>query len=72
MRKVKAEKMAELLSRRNSSFRSSNINAQQPIPAGYPQPGYPNPSYFQPSALPYPNIPNNMPMPNNPFMNRQF
>lgn len=76
MRKAKADKMAELLSRRNSSYKPPS-NHIQPITAGYPQPGYPQPgyphgSYFQPSSMPYPNMPMNMPMPGNPFMNRHF
>jgi len=71
MRKAKADKMTELLSRRNTSFRPSNINTQQTT-AGYPQPGYPHLSYFQPTSLPYPNITTNMPMPGNPFINRHY
>lgn len=70
-RKAKADKMAELLSRRNSSFRPP-INNIQHSTAGYPQPGYPYSSYFQPSAMPYPNVPVNMPMPGNSFTNRHF
>lgn len=71
MRKAKADKMTELLSRRNSTFRPSNINTQHTT-VGYPQPGYPHSSYFQPTSLPYPNMPTNMPMPGNPFINRHF
>lgn len=72
MRKAKADKMAELLSRRNNSFRPSNNNIQQTT-AGYPQPGgYPHSFYFQPTSMPYPNVPINMPMPGNQFINRQF
>jgi len=71
MRKAKADKMTELLSRRNSSFRPSNNNIQH-ITAGYPQPGYPHSSYFQPTSLPYPNLPMNMPMPGNPYINKHF
>lgn len=72
LRKAKADKMAELLSRRNSSYRSSNDNVQHSF-TGYPQLGYPRGSYYQPSgSMPYPNVPVNMPMPGNPFINRQF
>jgi len=71
LRKAKADKMTELLRRRNSSFRPSNNNIQHTT-TGYPQPGYPHSSYFQPTSLPYPNIPMNMPMPGNPFINRHF
>ncbi|XP_060840560.1 vacuolar protein sorting-associated protein 37B [Rhopalosiphum padi] len=71
MRKAKTDKMAELLSRRNNSYRSPINNIQQTT-AGYPQPGYPNSFYFQPTSMPYPNVPINMPMPGNQFINRQF
>ncbi|XP_022170671.1 vacuolar protein sorting-associated protein 37B [Myzus persicae] len=71
MRKAKADKMSELLSRRNNSFRPP-INNIQPTTAGYPQPGYPNSFYFQPTSMPYPNVPMNMPMPGNQFLNRQY
>lgn len=73
MRKAKADKMVELLSRRNNPpFRPSNDNIQH-TPSGYPQPGYtPHLSYFQPTSMPYPNVPINMPMPGNPFINRHF
>lgn len=71
LRKAKADKMAELLSRRNSSYRSSNDNIQHSF-TGYPQLGYPHGSYYQPGSMPYPNVPVNMPMPGNPFINRQF
>lgn len=70
LRKAKADKMSELLSRRNS-FRPPINNIQQTT-AGYPQPGYPNSFYFQPTSMPYPNVPINMPMPGNQFMNRQY
>lgn len=70
LRKAKADKMAELLRRRNSSFRASSNNIQPTTP-GYPQLGYPNPSYFQLTSSPYPQVPN-MPMPGNPFINRHF
>lgn len=71
MRKAKADKMAELLSRRTNSFRLPNDNLQHTTP-GYPQPGYPNSFYFQPTSMPYPNVPINMPMPSNQFVNRHF
>lgn len=72
MRKAKADKMVELLSRRNNSFRPLNDNIQH-ITTGYSQPGYiPNSSYFQPTSMPYPNVPINMPMPGNSFINRHF
>ncbi|XP_015369997.1 PREDICTED: vacuolar protein sorting-associated protein 37B [Diuraphis noxia] len=71
LRKAKADKMSELLSRRNNSFRPSINNIQQTT-AGYPQPGYPNSFYFQPTSMPYPNVPINMPMPGNQFINRQY
>jgi len=71
MHKAKADKMTELLSRRTSSFRVPNNNIQHTT-AGYPQPGYPHSSYFQQTTMPYPNVPINMPMPGNPFINRHF
>lgn len=71
LRKAKADKMAELLSRRNSSYRPLNDNIQH-VTAGYSQPGYPQSFYFQPTSMPYPNVPINMPMPGNPFINRHF
>lgn len=75
IRKAKADKMAELLSRRNSSFRPLNDNIQHTT-AGYSQPGYqpgyPQSFYFQPTSMPYPNVSINMPMPGNPFINRHF
>lgn len=73
MRKAKADKMTELMSRRNNNFRPANNNIQQ-TPAGYPQPGYPPSSYFQPTSMPYPPNVMNMPMPGNgnPFINRHF
>lgn len=71
MRKAKADKMTELLNRRSNNFRPANNNIQQSM-AGYPQPGYPHSSYFQPTSTPYPNVPMNMPMPGNPFINRHF
>lgn len=74
MRKAKADKMVEMLSRRNNSFRPSNDNIQLTTP-GYPLPVYtprPNSSYFQPTSMPYPNVPINMPMPGNSFINRHF
>lgn len=71
MRKAKADKMTELLSRRNSSFRPTNDNIHHAT-SGYPQPGYPHASYFQQTRMPYPNVPINMPMPGNSFINRHF
>jgi len=74
MRKAKADKMTELMSRRNNNFRPANNNIQQ-TSTGYPQPGYPLSSYFQPTSMPYPpNVSMNMPMPGNgiPFINRHF
>lgn len=68
--KAKSDKMAELLSRRNSSYRSSNDINQHSF-SGYPQLGYPHQSYYQPASTPYPSVPN-MPMPGNPFINRHF
>lgn len=69
LRKTKADKMAELLRRRNSSFRASTNNIQPTL--RYLQLGYPNASYFQLTSTPYPQVPN-MPMPGNPFINRHF
>lgn len=71
LRKAKADKMTELLSRRNSSYRPLSDGIKHSI-AGYPQPAYPHSSYFQPTSMPYPNVPINMPMPGNQFNNRHF
>ncbi|VVC31995.1 Modifier of rudimentary, Modr [Cinara cedri] len=71
MRKAKADKMTELLSRRNSSYRPISDNIQHSF-SGYPQIGYPPVPYYQSAPMPYPNVPVNMPMPGNPFINRHF
>ncbi|XP_050537234.1 vacuolar protein sorting-associated protein 37B [Daktulosphaira vitifoliae] len=74
LRKAKSDKMAELLRRRNSSYRSSIENVTNKI-IGYPQPGYSQQPYFQPNnSVPYPSMPVNMPMPmpGNPFINKHF
>ncbi|XP_050428890.1 vacuolar protein sorting-associated protein 37B [Adelges cooleyi] len=70
LRKAKADKMAELLRRRNSSYKPSVESISNKM-ASYPQPGYSQP-YFQPTnSVPYPSVPS-MPMPGNPYMNKHF